>query len=135
MHKPGVFPSQRRPSWRSPQSEEPLSDSHVPCAVPCHAVCCPCRRRQDEVLSAFSDTRPTTAPPPARPWEGASLSYSNRTEQVRQRGDKGGQAHHHQQIPLSGLLGMMLCRPVHVCVLGAGRGTEGVGGGDGTPPG
>lgn len=35
------------------------------------------------MLSAFSGVRPSTAPPPPRPWEGASLSYSTRLEEVR----------------------------------------------------
>lgn len=45
------------------------------------------RHREQLMLSAFTDSRPATAPPPARPWEGSSLSYATRCEQERVRKD------------------------------------------------
>jgi hypothetical protein len=51
-----------------------------------HAVsCCVmlCRRAAEEMLSAFTDSRPTTAPPSARPWEGSAMAYATRCDEVR----------------------------------------------------
>lgn len=55
----------------------------LPCCTCCAGLCLLRRRRQEEVVASFADSRPTTAPPPARPWEGAAYSYSSRSEQVR----------------------------------------------------
>lgn len=47
----------------------------------CACTLC-CRRRDEQLVSSFANTRPNTAPAPARPWEGTHTSYASGSEQV-----------------------------------------------------